>query len=205
MGKKSRRTIKSTNDGGTSASLDGTRYSHGDEASSMVTSSSLPPISGTDAAVAAAAAVYYPSDGPSDVELLQTTSASLQTKLDQLTQLGLANDRSGFVQQFVPMDLSYDDQQRFLHDLTVGPEAENQWQNLVSEIAAIRSGMGVDRIEGDQITRATFFFTHPIQQQCDREVSFVCCSRGSSNSSSTHDGRNNNHNSINNAEWRAEG
>jgi hypothetical protein len=178
MGKKSRRTIKSNNDGEMSSSLRNTSDSNGDGHGS------------------GAVAVFYPSDGPSDVELLQTTSASLQAKLDQLTQLGLANDRLGFVQQFVPIDLSHDDQQCFLQDLTVGPDAESQWQNLVSEIAAIRSGKGVDRIEGDQITKAIFFFTHPIQQQCDREVSFVCSSR----SSGTLDG----HNNMND-EWRAEG
>jgi hypothetical protein len=44
-----------------------------------------------------AAPIYYPSDGPSDEELLQTTSSSLQAKLNQLTNLGFSNKRSGFV------------------------------------------------------------------------------------------------------------
>jgi hypothetical protein len=119
--------------------------------------------------------IYYPSDGPSDVALLQTTSTSLQTKLNLLTELGLvANDRAGFVQNFVPLDLSAADAQAYLQDLTTAPEAEGQWRNLIAEIAAIRSGKGVDRIEGDQVTRARFFFSHPLLEKCDREVSFVC-------------------------------
>lgn len=118
--------------------------------------------------------VYYPSDGPSDAELLQTTSSSLQAKLNQLTDLGLAGNKAGFVQNFVPVDLSSQDAQGYLEDLTTAPEAEGQWTNLIAEIAAIRSGKGVDRIEGDQVTRASFFFTHPLLEKCDREVTFVC-------------------------------
>ena len=128
-------------------------------------------------------AIYYASDGPSDVELLQTTSSSLQAKLDQLTNLGLAEDRAGFVSQFVPIDLSLADADAYVADLTTAPEAEGQWTNLVAEIAAIRCGKGVDRIEGDQVTRAVFFFSHPLLEKCDREVAF-CCTAG---------------------EWRAEG
>ena len=127
--------------------------------------------------------LYYPSDGPSDVELLQTRSTSLQAKLNQLTQLGLANDRSEFVHKFVPLDLSLADTEAYIQDLTTAPEAEGQWRNLVAEIAAIRSGQGVNRIEGDQVSRAAFFFQHPLQKMCDREVSFICV----------------------NGEWRAEG
>ena len=119
-------------------------------------------------------AIYYASDGPSDVELLQTTSSSLQAKLDTLTNLGLANDRAGFVSQFVPLDLSASDAAGYLQDLTTAPEAEGQWTNLIAEIAAIRCGKGVDRIEGDQVTRAVFYFNHPLLEACDREVSFVC-------------------------------
>lgn len=117
--------------------------------------------------------LYYTSDGPSDVELLQTTSASLQLKLNRLTELGLANDRAGFVRNFVPLDLSPEDAAGYLQDLTTAPEAEGQWTNLIAEIAAIRSGLGVNRIEGDQVTRANFFFSHPLLEKCDREVSFV--------------------------------
>ena len=119
-------------------------------------------------------AITYASDGPSDVELLQTTSSSLQAKLDQLTNLGMCNDRSGFVSQFVPLDLSAADAAAYLQDLTTAPEAESQWLNLISEIAAIRCGKGVDRIEGDQTTQAVFYFEHPLLPKCDREVSFVC-------------------------------
>lgn len=130
-----------------------------------------------------AAPCYYPSDGPSDVELLQTTSSSLQNKLDQLTKLGLENNRKEFVENFVPLDLTEMETSQYLEDLTVAEEAEGQWTNLISEIAAIRCGKGVDRIEGDQINRAIFFFQHPLIQNCDREVSFACI----------------------NGEWRAEG
>eukprot|EP00546_Thalassionema_frauenfeldii_P010893 CAMPEP_0178926398 /NCGR_PEP_ID=MMETSP0786-20121207/18511_1 /TAXON_ID=186022 /ORGANISM="Thalassionema frauenfeldii, Strain CCMP 1798" /LENGTH=164 /DNA_ID=CAMNT_0020601517 /DNA_START=23 /DNA_END=517 /DNA_ORIENTATION=+ len=119
--------------------------------------------------------IYYPSDGPSDVELLQTSSGSLQAKLNHLTHLGLVeNDRASFVEEFVPLDLSPGDKAGYLADLTTAPEAEGQWNNLIAEIAAIRSGKGVDRIEGDQVTRAVFFFEHPLLEKCDREVSFVC-------------------------------
>jgi hypothetical protein len=126
------------------------------------------------AAATANEVYYYPSDGPSDLEQVQTTSASLQAKLNQLTELGLANNRSEFVQQFVPLDLSEADKTAYLQDLTVSPESDGQWRNLISEIAAIRSGKGVDRIEGDQHTRAVFHFQHPLLEQCDREVAFVC-------------------------------
>lgn len=125
--------------------------------------------------VATAPPIYYPSDGPSDVELLQTSSPSLQAKLNQLTELGLThNDRAGFVRLFVPLDLSEEDTAAYLQDLTTAPEAEGQWTNLIAEIAAIRSGKGVDRIEGDQVKRAAFYFKHPLLEKCDREVSFVC-------------------------------
>lgn len=130
-------------------------------------------------------AVSYPSDGPSQDELncLQTSSTSLQAKLDQLTDLALANDRANFVSQFVPHDLSPTDTAGYLADLTTAPEAEGQWANLASEIAAIAAGKGVDKIEGDQVRNAVFYCKHPILQACDREVSFVCV----------------------NGEWRAEG
>eukprot|EP00536_Pseudo-nitzschia_multiseries_P010920 jgi/Psemu1/204507/e_gw1.351.59.1 len=127
--------------------------------------------------------IYYPSDGPSDVALLQTTSQSLQAKLDLLTHLGMENDREGFVKRFVPLDLSEADTLGYLQDLTTAPEAEGQWRNLIAEIAAIRCGKGVDRIEGDQVTQAVFYFEHPLLEKCDREVAF-CCRGG---------------------EWRAEG
>eukprot|EP00751_Fragilariopsis_kerguelensis_P001674 CAMPEP_0170812212 /NCGR_PEP_ID=MMETSP0733-20121128/35824_1 /TAXON_ID=186038 /ORGANISM="Fragilariopsis kerguelensis, Strain L26-C5" /LENGTH=86 /DNA_ID=CAMNT_0011168727 /DNA_START=208 /DNA_END=465 /DNA_ORIENTATION=- len=71
--------------------------------------------------------VFYPSDGPSDVELLQTKSASLQAKLDLLTKLGMENNRAGFVKEFVPLDLSETDVNLYLQDLTTALEAEGQW------------------------------------------------------------------------------
>ena len=133
----------------------------------------------------ASPAVAYPSDGPSEEELncLQTSSSSLQAKLDQLTTFAAANDRKGFVENFVPLDLTKADTESYLEDLTVADEADGQWTNLISEIAAIAAGKGVNNIEGDQVTNAVFFFKHPLLEQCDREVSFVCT----------------------NGEWRAEG
>ena len=146
---------------------------------------SSPSSAAAAAAAAAPTPIYYPSDGPSDVELLQTTSSSLQAKLNQLTELAMVhNNKAAFVEQFVPLDLSPADAHAYLQDLSTAPEAEGQWQNLVAEIAAIRSGYGVDRIEGDQVTRACFFFRHPLLEKCDREVTFVCHGNG---------------------EWRAEG
>ena len=129
--------------------------------------------------------VGYPSDGPSQEELqaLQTTSPSLQAKLDQLVDCISSNDRAGFVKNFVPLDLSEADAQAYLEDLTTAPEAEGQWAHLAAEIAALRLGRGVRKIEGDQISRAVFFFEHPILQGCDREVCFI----------------------NTNGEWRAEG
>jgi hypothetical protein len=118
----------------------------------------------------------YPSDGPSQEELdcLQTHSVSLQAKLDRLVQLAAKSDRAGFVSHFVPHDLSLKDAEAYLADLTVAPEAEGQWTNLAAEISAIAAGKGVTNIEGDQISRAVFFFEHPLLPSCDREVSFIC-------------------------------
>jgi hypothetical protein len=128
----------------------------------------------------------YPSDGPSteEVNSLQTSSRSLQAKLDALVAAAAANDRAGFVRQFVPLDLTQADADAYLRDLTESPEAEGQWTNLTSELQAIADGRNVHRIEGDQRTSAVFFFEHPLLAGCDREVKFVCSSDG---------------------EWRAEG
>jgi hypothetical protein len=154
MGKKSKRN---RNTGG------------GANASSASTPTQTPTATAT-------APTYYPSDGPSNEELncLQTSSDSLQAKLDLLTSLALANDRAGFVSQFVPLDLTPQDTQGYLQDLTTAPEAEGQWANLASEIAVLAAGKGVTKIEGDQQTRAVFFFEHPLLPGCDREVTFVC-------------------------------
>ena len=160
MGKKSKRN---RNPGGASSA----------GANNLANAGSPPPAS-TPITASSQQNLYYPSDGPSDVELLQTTSQSLQAKLNHLTNLGLANDRAGFVRNFVPLDLPPEDAVGYLQDLTTAPEAEGQWRNLIAEIAAIRSGLGVDRIEGDQVNRATFYFAHPLLEKCDREVSFVC-------------------------------
>jgi hypothetical protein len=125
---------------------------------------------------ASAEGVSCPSDGPSQEELmsLQTSSPLLQAKLDQLTHLALSNNRTEFVSQFVPLDLSKEDSDAYLQELTTAPEAEGTWRNLSSEIAALAGGIGVNKIEGDQVMKAIFYFSHPILQGCNREVSFLC-------------------------------
>ena len=119
---------------------------------------------------------YPSSDGPSEEELnsLQTSSTSLQAKLDRLVDLALENDRGGFVNLFVPLDLSPADTAAYLKDLTTAPEAEGQWNHILAEIVAIAAGKGVNKIEGDQVNDAVFYFQHPTLDGCDREVSFVC-------------------------------
>ena len=172
MGKKSRK-----NKGGGGASGGVQQGGAADAVSTAAASAdgaAAPAAGPSSQMLTAQQAINYASDGPSDVELLQTTSTSLQSKLDLLVTLGLADDRAGFVSQFVPLDVSPADAQGYLQDLTTAPEAEGQWRNLVAEIAAIRCGRGVDRIEGDQSRRAVFYFRHPLLEACDREVGFAC-------------------------------
>lgn len=168
MGKKSR---KSKAGGGAPRGSDGVATARSTDTSAPAAAAATSP---EQSQLTAQQAIYYASDGPSGVELLQTTSTSLQAKLDQLTDLGLANDRAGFVAQFVPLDVTPADVEGYLQDLTSAEEAEGQWRNLVAEVAAIRCGKGVDRIEGDQVTSAVFCFQHPLLEGCDREVGFVC-------------------------------
>mmetsp|Transcript_40346 Transcript_40346/g.49156 ORF Transcript_40346/g.49156 Transcript_40346/m.49156 type:complete len:174 (+) Transcript_40346:212-733(+) len=118
------------------------------------------------------------SDEDEEEELLgdplRTSSTSLQTKLDKLAKLALDDNREEFVKQFVPLDLSPADTAAYLDDLTKGPEAEYEWNNLISEVAVIAEGKGVKKIEGDQVETAVFYFRHPTFKDCDREVIFVC-------------------------------
>ena len=53
----------------------------------------------------------------------------------------MENNRRDFVHQFVPLDLSPQDTNAYLQDLTTAPEAEGQWRNLIAEIAAILSSL----------------------------------------------------------------
>ena len=149
------------------------------EVSSGVSSSmsaSFPVPSSASPSAATAAAPGYPSDGPSQDECnsFQTSSASLQAKLDRLTSLILDNDRASFVAEFVPLDLSPADSAAYLADLTTAEEAQGQWRNLAAEISALAAGKGVQKIEGDQSATAIFYFEHPLFVGCDREVTFVC-------------------------------
>jgi hypothetical protein len=116
------------------------------------------------------------SDGPSEEELnsLQTRSSSLQHKLDLLAELAIANNREEFVNQFVPLDLTPAEVAGCLADLTTEAEADGQWNTLTAEIAAITAGSKVNKIEGDQVSNAVFYFQHPLFEGCDREVAFRC-------------------------------
>lgn len=51
---------------------------------------------------------------------------------------------------------------------------DGRFEGLVAEIQTIADGSAVTKIGGDQVTRAVFFFQHPTQELCDREVVFVC-------------------------------
>jgi|AntAceMinimDraft_5_1070358.scaffolds.fasta_scaffold36477_2 hypothetical protein len=112
-------------------------------------------------------------------EPLRTTNPHLQAKLDALAALAAKGDRAGFVQVFVPLDLTPAEAASYLHDLTEGTEeSEHQWAFLAAEIGAIASGAGVEQIKGNQVSEATFYFAHPLMEGCDREVVFVCNGNG---------------------------
>ena len=101
----------------------------------------------------------------------KTTNAALQQKLDELAAFASSGDRKAFVEAFVPLDCSPEDTANYLSVLT---EDDAEWAALSSEIQAIADGGTVDKIEGDEKTRAIFFFPHPSLERCDREVVFVC-------------------------------
>ena len=101
----------------------------------------------------------------------RTTNAALQAKLDKLAAFAAQGDRKAFVEAFVPLDCSPEDTANYLSVLT---EDEAEWAALSSEIRAIADGATIEKIEGDQETRAVFFFPHPTLARCDREVVFVC-------------------------------
>ena len=102
---------------------------------------------------------------------VRTTNAALQQKLDELATFAKAGDKKAFVEAFVPLDCSPEDTANYLSVLT-GDDAE--WAALSSEIQAIADGGTVEKIDGDEKTRAVFFFPHPTLARCDREVVFVC-------------------------------
>ena len=102
---------------------------------------------------------------------LRTTNAALQQKLDELAAFAKAGDRTAFVQAFVPLDCSPEDTANYLSVLTGDVD---EWAALSSEIQAIADGASVEKIEGNQTTKAVFFFPHPFLERCDREVVFVC-------------------------------
>ena len=100
----------------------------------------------------------------------KTTNAALQQKLDELAAFASKNDRKAFVEAFVPLDCSADDTANYLSVLT---EDEAEWAALAAEIQAIADGTTVEKIDGNQTTKAVFFFPHPTLERCDREVVFV--------------------------------
>ena len=101
----------------------------------------------------------------------KTTNAALQQKLDELAAFAAQKDIKAFVEAFVPLDCSADDTNNYLSVLT---DDDAEWAALSSEIQAIADGATVEKIEGDQTTKAVFFFPHPTLERCDREVVFVC-------------------------------
>ena len=101
----------------------------------------------------------------------KTTNAALQQKLDELAAFASKNDRKAFVEAFVPLDCSADDTSNYLSVLT---DDDAEWAALAAEVRAIADGATVEKIEGNQKTRAVFFFPHPTLERCDREVVFVC-------------------------------
>ena len=101
----------------------------------------------------------------------KTTNAALQQKLDELAAFAAQNNIKAFVEAFVPLDCSADDTANYLSVLTGD---DDEWAALSSEIQAIADGSTVEKIEGNQKTRAIFFFPHPTLERCDRVVVFVC-------------------------------
>ena len=101
----------------------------------------------------------------------KTANAALQQKLDELASFAKAGDKQAFVQAFVPLDCSPEDTANYLSVLT---EDDAEWAALSAEIQAIAAGATVEKIDGDQTTKAVFFFPHPTLERCDREVVFVC-------------------------------
>ena len=101
----------------------------------------------------------------------KTTNAALQQKLDELAAFASSGDRKAFVEAFVPLDCSPEDTANYLSVLTGD---DDEWAALSAEIQAIAAGATVEKIEGDQTTKAVFFFPHPTLERCDREVVFVC-------------------------------
>ena len=102
---------------------------------------------------------------------VRTTNAALQQKLDELATFAAQNNIKAFVEAFVPLDCSADDTSNYLSVLT---DDDAEWAALSSEIQAIADGGTVEKIDGDEKTRAIFFFPHPTLARCDREVVFVC-------------------------------
>ena len=102
---------------------------------------------------------------------VRTTNAALQQKLDELAAFASSGDKEAFVQAFVPLDCSPEDTANYLSVLT---EDDAEWAALAAELQAIADGASVEKIEGDEKTRAVFFFPHPTLERCDREVVFVC-------------------------------
>jgi hypothetical protein len=102
----------------------------------------------------------------------KTSIASHQTYLSSLLPLMAADDKAGFVAEFIPLDCTAEDRTGFLADLNDPEEGETQWTNLVAELQHIEAG-NAHTIDEDEADRVVFFFEHPLLDRCDREVVFT--------------------------------
>jgi hypothetical protein len=78
-----------------------------------------------------------------DVELLQLDLSQAAGQVDQLTALGLSNDRAGFARLIHPLDLGAADAGAIWRDLTTHPEADGTipwWRKCRRPAAGRRSG-----------------------------------------------------------------
>jgi len=86
-----------------------------------------------------------------------------------LINIAGTGDIEAFAKEFVPLDLPQPEINEFVTQMKASPE---QWVELVEEIKVCATG--VSKIEGDEETSTVFYFTHPQQPLCDREVEFTC-------------------------------
>jgi len=102
-----------------------------------------------------------------------TTNDHLRARIAELVDLTLANDIDGFVDKFIPRDLSSDDREYFLSALKTDRE---RWTMLKLELATIDAGANDARVSaGDQKRTCEFRFQMPgaTTVAIDREVEFA--------------------------------
>jgi hypothetical protein len=188
MGKKSRNPAKTNRNPSSFTTIPDDRATGAAAAAPAdvtAPSEANPTVSAPSTHSLAETAAGYPSDGPSHREQdepLQTSSRSLQARLNQLLHCIENNDQAGFVANFVPLDVSAADAQTYLHTLVTEPQ---EWTNVAAELRVIATGIGVTRLDETVTNRVVYYFGHPLYPNCDREVAFCCCPQS--------------------GEWRAEG